>query len=144
MPQLKESLTDRQRAVFDYIRDTIQKRGSGPTVREIGEHFRIGSPNAVMAHLRTLEKKGLLQRVRKQHPARGVSIELATDVIEESDLQKSLEALAGELFEDGEKWLQTPHPMLGGESPRELIRQLPESEKMVRAILQGIKYGFSP
>ena len=45
---LLDSLTKRQRLVFDFIRDKIQNRGYGPTVREIGEHFDIKSPNGVM------------------------------------------------------------------------------------------------
>ena len=55
-------LTDRQQAVYDMIRDLIVGRGYGPTVREIGEHFGIKSPNGVMCHLRALERKGLIRR----------------------------------------------------------------------------------
>ena len=57
-----EQLTKRQRAVYDFIRDKIQNRGYGPTVREIGQRFRISSPNGVMCHLKALEKKGLITR----------------------------------------------------------------------------------
>ena len=57
-----EQLTKRQRAIFEFIRDKIQNRGYGPTVREIGERFRISSPNGVMCHLKALEKKGLITR----------------------------------------------------------------------------------
>ena len=57
-----EQLTKRQRAVYEFIRDKIQNRGYGPTVREIGERFRISSPNGVMCHLKALEKKGLITR----------------------------------------------------------------------------------
>jgi repressor LexA len=55
-------LTDRQKSVYDMIRSLIVKRGYGPTVREIGEHFGIKSPNGVMCHLRALERKGLIRR----------------------------------------------------------------------------------
>ena len=55
-------LTARQRDVFNFIRDKITNRGYGPTVREIGDHFRISSPNGVMCHLKALEKKGLITR----------------------------------------------------------------------------------
>jgi repressor LexA len=55
-------LTDRQQSVYDMIRSLIVKRGYGPTVREIGEHFGIKSPNGVMCHLRALERKGLITR----------------------------------------------------------------------------------
>jgi repressor LexA len=57
-----EQLTERQRAVYDFIRDKIVNRGYGPTVREIGERFEISSPNGVMCHLKALEKKGLIRR----------------------------------------------------------------------------------
>ncbi|MCL4193493.1 MAG: repressor LexA, partial [Thermoguttaceae bacterium] len=40
-----ELLTDRQRKVYEFIREKILTRGYGPTVREIGDHFRIRSPN---------------------------------------------------------------------------------------------------
>jgi repressor LexA len=55
-------LTDQQQAVYDYIRGCILSRGYGPTVREIGEHMDIRSPNGVMCHLRALEKKGVIFR----------------------------------------------------------------------------------
>ena len=59
---MSSQLTDRQQSVYDMIRKLIVKRGYGPTVREIGEHFGIKSPNGVMCHLRALERKGLITR----------------------------------------------------------------------------------
>lgn len=59
---MSSQLTDRQQNVYDMIRELIVKRGYGPTVREIGEHFGIKSPNGVMCHLRALERKGLITR----------------------------------------------------------------------------------
>jgi repressor LexA len=55
-------LTTRQREIYDFIKDKIESRGYGPTVREIGLHFEIRSPNGVMCHLKALEKKGLIKR----------------------------------------------------------------------------------
>ena len=55
-------LTERQQRVLDYIRDRIENRGYGPTVREIGDEFEIRSPNGVACHLKALEKKGLIAR----------------------------------------------------------------------------------
>ncbi len=57
-----DRLTERQREVYDFIRDKIRTRGYGPTVREIGGNFEISSPNGVMCHLKALEKKGLISR----------------------------------------------------------------------------------
>lgn len=57
-----KTLTPRQQAVLDFIRDLIIQRGYGPTVREIGTNFDIRSPNGVVCHLKALEKKGLIRR----------------------------------------------------------------------------------
>ena len=67
-----ESLTDRQKEVLDFIRDKIDNRGYGPTVREIGEHFEISSPNGVMCHLKALEKKGLI--IREPNMSRAIQL----------------------------------------------------------------------
>jgi repressor LexA len=77
---LIDTLTERQALVFDFIKDKVIQRGYGPTVREIGEHFKISSPNGVMCHLRALEKKGLLRRVRKHDRAIARAIELAPEI----------------------------------------------------------------
>lgn len=61
-PSSRATLTERQREVFEYLREMIVSRGYGPTVREIGSHFKIGSPNGVMCHLKALERKGLITR----------------------------------------------------------------------------------
>jgi len=84
MSALVDQLTTRQAAVFEFIREKVQTRGYGPTVREIGEHFKISSPNGVMCHLRALEKKGLLHRVRKHDRAIARAMELAPEIAAES------------------------------------------------------------
>lgn len=61
MPDFSQ-LTERQREIYQFIRDKIHARGYGPTVREIGLGFDIKSPNGVMCHLKALEKKGLIKR----------------------------------------------------------------------------------
>src|SRR5439155_2177156 len=66
------TLTARQREIYDFIRDKIDTRGYGPTVREIGEGFGIKSPNGVMCHLKALEKKGLI--LREEHAARAIQL----------------------------------------------------------------------
>jgi repressor LexA len=54
--------TDRQLAIYEFIRDKIQTRGYGPTVREIGAAFKIRSPNGVVCHLKALERKNYITR----------------------------------------------------------------------------------
>jgi repressor LexA len=55
-------LTPRQKEIYDFIRNKIQTRGYGPTVREIGIAFDIQSPNGVMCHLKALVTKGFIDR----------------------------------------------------------------------------------
>jgi repressor LexA len=68
-----QSLTDRQREIYDFVREKIVNRGYGPTVRDIGAHFGIRSPNGVMCHLKALEKKGLIAR----EPGKSRAIQLS-------------------------------------------------------------------
>ena len=57
-----EAPTERQMEIYAFIRDKIQSRGYGPTVREIGTAFKIRSPNGVICHLKALERKGFITR----------------------------------------------------------------------------------
>jgi len=68
----KPALTPRQREIYDFLKDKIVNRGYGPTVREIGAHFDIKSPNGVMCHLKALEKKGLI--TRESHMSRAIQL----------------------------------------------------------------------
>ncbi len=68
----KVSLTKRQREIYEFLRDKIINRGYGPTVREIGLHFDIRSPNGVMCHLKALERKGLI--TREQNMSRAIQL----------------------------------------------------------------------
>lgn len=68
-----QTLTERQKEIYDFVRDKIVNRGYGPTVRDIGAHFGIRSPNGVMCHLKALEKKGLIAR----EPGKSRAIQLA-------------------------------------------------------------------
>lgn len=61
MPDFSQ-LTERQREIYEFIREKIESRGYGPTVREIGLGFNIASPNGVMCHLNALVRKGLIMR----------------------------------------------------------------------------------
>ena len=92
---LMDQLTNRQMEVFEFIRDKIQNRGYGPTVREIGEQFQISSPNGVMCHLKALEKKGLITR----EPNMSRAIQLSPESLEEKGLPLAGRVAAGVLHE---------------------------------------------
>lgn len=54
-------LTSKQQEILACIRSFQVRHGVPPTVREIGERFKI-TPRAAFDHLRALERKGALQR----------------------------------------------------------------------------------
>ncbi len=54
-------LTRRQNEILNLIRRQIEKTGLPPTRVEICKAFGFSSPNAAEAHLRTLERKGMIE-----------------------------------------------------------------------------------
>ena len=57
-----DGLTHRQRRVLEVIRDSVERRGYPPSMREIGEAVGLTSPSSVAHQLTTLERKGFLRR----------------------------------------------------------------------------------
>lgn len=55
-------LSERQRAILDFIVAAVEDRGFPPAVREIGEAVGLNSPSTVHSHLGVLEEKGYLRR----------------------------------------------------------------------------------
>lgn len=66
-------LTPRQQKMFRFIGEQIATRLRPPTLREIGDHMGISSPNGVVCHLKALERKGLIRwkRVTRRQKAAG-------------------------------------------------------------------------
>ena len=61
-PPDETGLTPRQHRVLDVIRDSVERRGYPPSMREIGEQVGLTSSSSVAHQLSTLEKKGYLRR----------------------------------------------------------------------------------
>jgi repressor LexA len=57
-----DGLTPRQRRVLETIRDSVERRGYPPSMREIGEAAGLASPSSVSHQLAALERKGYLRR----------------------------------------------------------------------------------
>lgn len=55
-----DALTGRQRDVLEFVRSYRIAHGRSPTIREIGDAFRISSPNGVCCHLKALCSKGAI------------------------------------------------------------------------------------
>ena len=70
-------LTKRQREIFDYLSEFIQKHGYAPSLEEIGRRFGLSSLATVHKHLTNLQEKGFIKRAWNRSrsvemvPARG-------------------------------------------------------------------------
>ena len=54
--------TERQRRILQVIGEFTSERGYPPSVREIGERVGLSSSSTIHAHLKALEKRGLISR----------------------------------------------------------------------------------
>ncbi len=68
-------LSNRQKAILDYIKQEVKEKGYPPSVREIGEAVGLASSSTVHGHLERLEKRGLIRR----DPTKPRAIEVLDD-----------------------------------------------------------------
>ncbi|MCX8108840.1 MAG: transcriptional repressor LexA [Verrucomicrobiae bacterium] len=61
-----KQLTDKQREVFEFVRDTIIQTGVAPTLREIAARFRFKSVKAAADHVAALRRKGVLTAIPRR------------------------------------------------------------------------------
>lgn len=61
-----KDLTTRQHEILGFIQLHFRQENFWPSIREIQSHFGFRSTNAVMGHLRALERKGYISRVAGQ------------------------------------------------------------------------------
>jgi repressor LexA len=134
-------VTERQRAILDYLRGFVDEHGYPPTVREIGEAVGLRSPSTVHAHLAQLERAGLLRR----DPTKPRAIEL-TDRhrrLDESPVDVHRLPLVGEIAAGGpmladqniEDYVAVPEPLSrGGE---EFILRVKGDSMVGAGILDG-------
>ena len=55
-------LTSRQSAIVRYIRESVDRQGYQPSMREIGQAVKLASTSSVAHQLMALERKGILYR----------------------------------------------------------------------------------
>jgi repressor LexA len=62
LPDALTGLTRRQQAILDVIRESVERRGYPPSIREICESAGLASTSSVAHQLAMLERKGFLRR----------------------------------------------------------------------------------
>ena len=91
-----DGLTARQRAILDAIRDSVERRGYPPSIREICDAAGLASTSSVAHQLRALERKGYLRR--DPNRPRAVDVRLADSAGTEVVTGPSGEALPSPVF----------------------------------------------
>lgn len=66
------TLTKKQKAVYDFVKTYINKKGFSPTFEEIKKHFKLSALSGVHQHIETLEEKGFL--TKSEYSARGLEL----------------------------------------------------------------------
>ena len=142
-------LSKRQREIFDFVVDYVDRHGYPPTVREIGEAVGLASPSTVHAHLANLERAGYLRRDPTKPRALEILEERPSAQVIPLPMRRQPEEprrlpLVGEIAAGGpllaeenvEEYLAVPEPLARGGGDEFLLRV--KGESMVDAgILPG-------
>lgn len=67
-----KQLTEKQKKVLGWIKESIDLTGQAPTVRELQLKIGCAAPMGVVAHLRSLEAKGFIKKIEGK--ARGIIV----------------------------------------------------------------------
>jgi len=73
-------ITAKQKQVYDCIVEFTNTRGYPPTVREICEAVGVSSPSTVHAHIKALERHGVLQKDERKTRALSTGIKTASRI----------------------------------------------------------------
>jgi len=101
-----DGLTQRQRRVLEVIRDSIERRGYPPSVREIGEAVGLSSASSVAHQLSVLQRKGWLRR--DPNRPRALDVRLPGEM--SGTPEPAAEALSGASVAGGVDEAATPRP----------------------------------
>lgn len=72
---MRNTISDKQQEILDFIKDQILEKGYPPAVREICEAVHLKSTSSVHSHLETLERNGYIRR----DPTKPRAIEICDD-----------------------------------------------------------------
>jgi repressor LexA len=79
MRKNSKNLTQKQKKVYDYICNCLEKNNFSPTVLELAEYLCVSSLRTVTQYLESLEKKGLI--IRSRHKSRGIRLAKELDLL---------------------------------------------------------------
>ena len=85
------AITKRQREVYDFIAEFVQRNQYSPSFEEIGEGLGLSSLATVHKHISTLEKKGFIRRGYNQ--SRSIEIVQLPKPVKEQVIERRIQEL---------------------------------------------------
>lgn len=130
-------LTERQKAILEFIEDFQARRGIAPTHREICERFGYSSYGTVYKHLKLLEQKGYLTRDWNQK--RGIQLVQEEAAGDAPDLPFLGRIAAGRPIEAlaGNESLEVPHHLLSRRTGEHYVLQVVGDSMIAEGIHDG-------
>jgi len=74
-----ETLTKRQKQIYEYVKSFIEENGFSPTGEEIRKHFKLSAVSGVHQHIKALIEKGFLEK--NDNLARGIRLKTQDELI---------------------------------------------------------------
>lgn len=74
------TLTQKQKQIFDFVKDYIEKNNYSPTFEEIRKYFKLNALSGVHQHIESLIEKGLLKK--NDHNSRGLELMQSQEIVE--------------------------------------------------------------
>lgn len=130
-------LTERQKAILEFIQDFQERRGIAPTHREICERFGYSSYGTVYKHLKLLEQKGYLTRDWNQK--RGIQLVQPEAAEQVPNLPFLGRIAAGRPIEalSGNDSLEVPHHLLSRRTGEHYVLQVVGDSMIAEGIHDG-------
>ena len=133
-------LTERQKAILEFIAEYQQRHGISPTHREIREEFGYSSFGTVYKHLKLLQEKGYLHRDWNQK--RGLELVRAVPGMQTSSGSEVAfygQIAAGQPIEamPGREKLGVPNHLLGGQASDHYVLRVAGESMIQEGIYDG-------
>lgn len=133
---MKTPLTQKQKAVLDFIRSFTNKKGYGPSLKEVQEAMDFTSHSTAQFHINQLVEKGFLKKI--SGVARGFAPLKRDEVVEVPILGDVPAGGPSEAIQDHDPEIrEIPKSMLKGDDKRHYFLRVNGDSMIEKGILDG-------